>query len=56
MPTAERWGSRYPISGVHLCPYGKPQATLITQLAQINGVEAETVVDWGDGVWRGFSK
>lgn len=52
----ERWGSRYPRSGVHECPFGKEQAELITLLALRNGVDAEVVVDWGDGVWRTIPK
>jgi hypothetical protein len=32
--------------------YGEAQASLITRLAQRNGVDAECVVDYGDGTWR----
>ncbi|AXH67891.1 hypothetical protein J4T99_gp086 [Mycobacterium phage Bromden] len=48
----ERWGVRYPISGVHTCPFGRKQADMIHLLALMNGVtEAVVVVDDGDG-WR----
>jgi hypothetical protein len=48
----DKWGSRYPISGVHECIYGKEQAQMITGLARAHGVDAETVVDYGDGFWE----
>lgn len=50
----ERWGTKYPVSGVHACPFGREQAVGITGLAQVCGVDAVGVVDWGDGVWREF--
>jgi hypothetical protein len=48
-----KWGSRYPRTGVHECMYGQEQAELVTALAIANGVEAEVVVDRGDGIWKG---
>ncbi|AXQ63574.1 hypothetical protein SEA_DIXON_68 [Mycobacterium phage Dixon] len=52
-----KWGVRYPISGVHECPFGKRQAEMIWFLAIRYGVrDPEVVVDHGDGIWRGFLK
>ncbi|QXO14323.1 hypothetical protein SEA_CHASER_84 [Mycobacterium phage Chaser] len=49
----QRWGVRYPISGVHTCPFGRKQADMIHYLALVNGVlGAEVVTETGDGVWR----
>jgi len=47
-----KWGVRYQISGVHECPFGKKQAEMIWNMAVLNGVEAEIVLNI-DGVWRG---
>lgn len=53
MMAKERWGVRYPISGVHECPFGKEQAQLIQLLAIRNGVvDPALVCDYGDGIWR----
>lgn len=51
----EKFGVRYPISGVHECPYGLWQAIMIRGLAHENGVKpAVVVVDSGDG-WSDYA-
>lgn len=50
-----RWGVQYPISGIHVCPFGKEQAEDINFLAQVNGVNSKIVVDYaGNGVWKDY--
>lgn len=50
-----KWGSRYPVSGVHECPFGQWQAEQITLLAMQNGVNAVVVYDSGNG-WATFNE
>lgn len=53
--TTPAWGVQYPISGIHVCPFGKEQAEDINFLAQLNGVNSKIVVDYeGNGVWKDY--
>ncbi|ASZ75231.1 hypothetical protein PBI_MISSWHITE_65 [Mycobacterium phage MissWhite] len=38
-----KWGVRYPRSGIHECPFGFKQASMIELLAIRNGVRAQLV-------------
>lgn len=52
--TTEKFGVRYPVSGVHECPFGLEQAVMIRSLAHENGVKpALVVVDRGGG-WENY--
>ncbi|ALF00933.1 hypothetical protein SEA_SERENITY_66 [Mycobacterium phage Serenity] len=45
-----KYGVRYPISGVHECPFGLKQAQLVQFLAIRNGVYRADLVQSRDGV------
>ncbi|AVP41909.1 hypothetical protein SEA_JSQUARED_67 [Mycobacterium phage Jsquared] len=45
-----KYGVRYPISGVHECPFGLRQAQLIQFLAIRNGVYRAELIRSSDGV------
>lgn len=50
-----KWGVCYPISGVHVCPFGLKQAEGINFLAQCEGINSRIVVDYaGNGVWKDY--
>lgn len=44
-----KYGVRYPISGIHECPFGLDQARMVWALAMGNGVDA-TLVESMDGL------
>ena len=44
-----KYGVRYPVSGIHECPFGYDQAQLIQLLAIRNGIVSADIVRSVDG-------
>ena len=46
-----KYGVRYPLSGIHECPFGEDQAELMRFLALREGIDAKVATSHDGKVW-----